>query len=94
MSEFKPNKFDINAINDGKKIKDGDGVKPDFINAPIEAAAYVQSLATNQPDITNANNVGDVNVSIEEVDGTPRLKFENLKGEKGTPATVKFSRFF
>ena len=84
MPKFQANKFDINAINGGEKIKDGDGIFPDFINAPIEAAAYAQALATNQPDISELNNSGTPNVSIVETEnGTPQFKFSNIRGEKG-----------
>lgn len=81
---FKPQEFDINSINGGVRYRNGDGIQADSINSAIEAAAFVQALATNQPDTTNANNVGTPTVSIQKtVDGTPQLKFENLKGIAG-----------
>lgn len=80
--KFQPQKFDINSINGGNRYG-LEGIQPEAVNAPIEAAAYAQALATNQPNIENAGLVGTPSVSIEEVDGLPRLKFENLKGEKG-----------
>ena len=83
MAEFTPNKINPKEINGGERFTNGDGVDASAINAPIEAAAYVQGLATNQPDTTNAGLVGTPSVSIEEVDGLPRFKFEYLKGEKG-----------
>lgn len=81
---FKPQEFDINSINGGVRYRNGYGIQADSINSAIEAAAFVQALATNQPDTTNANNVGTPTVSIQKtVDGTPQLKFENLKGIAG-----------
>ena len=80
---FSPSKIDINTINEGNRFEPGDGVTPDAINGPIEAAAYVQALGTNQPDVTSANNVGTPTVSIEETANGPRFKFSNLKGEQG-----------
>lgn len=85
MADFKPTKFDLSAINNGKgEYNNGDGVQAETINAVVEGAAWVQALGTNQPNNSEANNVGTPSVSIETLaDGTPRLKFNNLKGEKG-----------
>ena len=80
--KFQPQSFDINSINGGNRYG-LEGIQPEAVNAPIEAAAYAQALATNQPNIENAGLVGTPSVSIEEVDGLPRFKFQNLKGEKG-----------
>ena len=80
--KFQPQTFDINSINGGNRYG-LEGIQPEAVNAPIEAAAYAQALATNQPNIENAGLVGTPSVSIEEVDGLPRFKFQNLKGEKG-----------
>lgn len=47
-------------------------------------SVYVKNLAVNQPNSEAAGNVGTPRVIIELApDGTPRFKFENLKGEKG-----------
>lgn len=82
--KFNPQNFNINSINGGNRYKNGDGINADTINSAIEASAYAQALATNQPDTTNANNVGTPTVSIQmTANGTPQLKFENLKGEEG-----------
>ena len=79
--KFQPQTFDINSINNGNRFG-YDGIQPEAVNAPIEAAAYVQSLATNQPNVENANKVGVPTVSIELApNGTPRFKFEELKGK-------------
>lgn len=80
--KFQPKKFDINSINGGNRYG-LEGIQPEAVNAPIEAAAYAQALATNQPNIENAGLVGTPSVSIEEVDGLPRFKFEYLKGKDG-----------
>lgn len=86
MEEFKPTKFNLSAINNGKGkyINGVDSVQADTINAVVEGAAWVQALGTNQPNNSEAGNVGTPSVSIETLpDGTPRFKFDNLKGNKG-----------
>lgn len=86
MEEFKPTKIDLLTINNGKgKYINGiDSVQADTINAVVEGTAWVQALGTNQPNNSEADIVGTPSVSIETLsDGTPRLKFNNLKGEKG-----------
>lgn len=78
--KFRPKIFDINSINGGNRYQNGQGIDAESINSAIEASAYAQALATNQPDISNANNVGTPSVSIQLTpNGTPQLKFENLK---------------
>lgn len=84
MAEFTPKKIDLLSINNGRRFEVGDGVTPDAVNGPIEAAAWVQALATTQPNVENIDNVGLPSISIEMVDGLPRFKFENLKGANGT----------
>ena len=85
MADFKPTKIDLLTINNGKgEYNNGDSVQADTINAVVEGTAWVQSLGTNQPNNSEANNVGTPSVSIETLaDGTPRFKFDNLKGDKG-----------
>lgn len=84
MAEFEPKTFNKADINGGQKFNNGDGIGVEAINAPIEASLLLQALAVNQPNIENANNIGTPSVSIEQApDGSPRFKFENLKGEKG-----------
>lgn len=78
--KFRPKTFDINSINGGNRYQNGQGIDAESINSAIEASAYAQALATNQPDISNANNVGTPSVSIQLTpNGTPQLKFENIK---------------
>lgn len=82
MAQFQPKKIDLSRINNGQRYG-YEGISPEAVNAPIEASAYVQSLATNAPDVSAVNNVGTPKVSISESSGTPRFVFENLKGETG-----------
>ena len=91
MADFKPTKIDLLTINNGKgKYINGiDSVQADTINAVVEGTAWVQALGTNQPNNSEADNVGMPSVSIETLsDGTPRLKFNNLKGEKGDTVDI------
>ena len=76
-----PEKVNFNNISE---VTNGSGITSNHINYPLKASAYAQALATNQPNIINANKVGIPSVTIEEIDGTPRFKFENLKGVAGT----------
>jgi hypothetical protein len=84
MERFKPTKIVLSQINGGNEYNNGDGVGANAINNAIEASAWAQALGTNQPNTENVDKVGTPTVSIETMsDGTPRLKFENLKGEQG-----------
>ena len=85
MADFTPKRIDLSKINGGRRYEPYDGVTPAAINAPVEASAYAQALATNQPDNTEVDKVGVAKVEIvnDGENGTPRLKFFNLKGEKG-----------
>ena len=81
--KFQPKTFDINSINNGNRFG-YDGIQPEAVNAPIEAAAYMQALGTNQPNNSEAGLVGEPTVSIEQAaDGSPRFKFSNLRGAQG-----------
>lgn len=88
MANLTPKKIVLSEINNGQQIENGDGVQPNLFNAPVEASAYAQALATNQPNTENIGNFGIPKVGIEEINGVPRFKFENLQG-----ATVKDIRF-
>lgn len=80
MASFSPKKFNATDINGGVKYENGDGITPNAINAPIESALYVQTLATNQPDTSEANRGGTPDVSIvPDGKGGVKFKFENLK---------------
>lgn len=83
MADFQAKPINISDINGGQKYENGSGINSNAINAPIEAALFMQSLATNQPDITEIDGIGVPNVSILEENNRVRLKFSNLKGEKG-----------
>lgn len=83
MAKFTPKKIDLSKINGGNQYG-YEGIQPEAINAPIQASAYAQALATNEPDITKIDGVGKPSVYIGTMpDGTPRLVFENLKGNAG-----------
>lgn len=92
MSEFTPSKKTAQDFNNGVEYVDydadsgimGDAVKAESINNVIEGLLYTQGLAVNQPDVSEANQVGTVSASIViAADGTARLKFSNLKGKQG-----------
>lgn len=87
MADLAPKQIVLSEINGGKQYNVGDGISPNAINDPIQASAYVQSLATNTPNTENVAEVGTPRVAIEEAaDGSPRFVFEYLKGEKGQDA--------
>lgn len=80
-----PKKVDFSTINE---VVNGGGISPEQINAPLQASAYAQELAKNQPDISEANGSGDASVEIIETNGKPQFKFKNIKGEKGESGTI------
>lgn len=83
-TKFTPKTFSSNSINSGYRYENGDVPTADAINAPIEAALLLQSLATNQPDISKASLIGTPNISItHDANGNPIFSFENMKGQKG-----------
>lgn len=71
--DFTPQPLNLQNINNGKRFENGDGITPEAINAPIEAAALLQDLATNKP--ISRGNGRDISIKIE--DNT--FVFENLK---------------
>jgi hypothetical protein len=80
MARFSPKKIVLSEINGGNEFSNGDGISAIAINAPIEAAAFLQTLATNPPNVENIGNIGVPSVSIEELpDGGARFVFSNLK---------------
>lgn len=82
--EFSAKKIDFSQINDGYRYENGDAVSADAINAPIEAVAFVQSLAEKQPNIVDIDGNGATKVEIvQDTDGLPQFKFSNLKGNTG-----------
>lgn len=85
MAEFRPKQRTAKEYNNGKKyINEIDSPNADDFNGVIESQLWVQSLAQNTPDSSEANKVGTPSVLIVvNSEGTPLFKFKNLKGEKG-----------
>lgn len=84
--------FSAKKINSTTELNNGKGQYINGVDIPnaedwnkvINSQLYVQSLATNEPDVSEADNVGTPTVTIEELpDGSARFKFRNLKGDKG-----------
>lgn len=95
MAEFTPSKKTKADFNNNTQYRDydpsigqnGDAVQAATVNNLIESQLWTQALATNAPDTTQANVVGTPSVEIATAtDGTPQLKFKNLKGATGTAA--------
>lgn len=83
MANFTPKKIDLSKINGGNRYEDGSGVRPSTFNDPIEASAYAQALATNQP-LFSQKEGGKPSIYIQEkADGTPYFVFENIGGGGG-----------
>ena len=88
---FSPKPINLNEINGGNRYQSGQGVSSEAVNRAIEASAYAQEitdsvkgLADNQPNIAEANQVGEPSVEIEETaNGSKRFVFKNLKGATG-----------
>ncbi|MCM1437796.1 MAG: hypothetical protein NC131_01100 [Roseburia sp.] len=90
MANFTPRKKTAQDFNNGVAYVDGigdqtgDALQAETINNVIEGFLYTQGLAVNQPDTSEADNVGIVEASIiTAADGSARLKLKNLKGEQG-----------
>lgn len=81
MASLTPKKMDLSQINNGEEYANGDGVQASTINSVVQATAYVQSLATNPIDDTDADNEGTPQVYIEETENGARFVFKNLKGK-------------
>lgn len=91
MATFSPKKIDLTSINNGLQFESGDGISPEAINAPIEASAFIQSLAENKP--YTFSNGGEVSVSIGETpEETPVFVFENLASEQELQETQETVR--
>ena len=92
MALLAPKKIVLSEINNGNQYNLSDGIQPNAINDPIQAAAWAQALATNEPNTENVGEVGTPSVGIEMMqDGTPRLYFSHLKGEHGADHTLEIS---
>lgn len=84
MADLTAKKMELSQINGGKQYTNADGLQAKTINAVVESGAWVQKLATNQPNTSQANVVGTPSVTIGTMsDGTPQLVFANLKGATG-----------
>lgn len=86
MAKLSPTKMDINRINGGNEYTNADGLQAETINAVVESGAWVQALATNTPDTSNANKVGTPSVTIDQSGNTPKFVFAYLKGDTGRAA--------
>lgn len=92
MAKFIPSQKTANDFNNDTKYVSydpnvgttGDIIQSETVNNLIESQLWTQALATNQPNTSEANNVGTPEVSIvTTIDGTPQFKFSNLKGQQG-----------
>lgn len=82
MAQFEAKLLNANEINGGQRYQNGDIVDADAINAPIEAALLIQSLATSEIDVTDADTDGVASVSIVQENGRYKFKFSHIKGNK------------
>lgn len=82
MPQFTPSSKQLTDFNNGNRyINRVDSPSADDFNNVIESQLYVQGLAKNTPDTSEANNVGTPSVTVTtSSDGSARLKFSNLKG--------------
>ncbi len=83
MENFVPQTFSASDINDGARYQNGDIVSAEAINAPIEAALLMQSLASNTPVVETISTSAEPTVTIEAYGSGYRFKFRNIKGAQG-----------
>lgn len=90
MAEWSKNKVDSANINGGKEFTTNDNLTVAELNAMVNNSFYAVDFAeamADEPDISEANNVGTPSVSfvnnVKDGKTFKRLKFSNLKGEKG-----------
>lgn len=92
MADFTPKKIeDISQLNGGKEyINEVDIPDADDWNKVVESQLWVQKLGENPVDNSEANQVGEAEITIAyKADGTPYFKPKNLKGSTGaTGASV------
>ena len=91
MAQFEAKTFNPSDINYGQRYQNGDIVDADAINAPIEAALLIQSLATSAVDVSDANTNGDVSVEIVKVGNQFKFKFSHIKGNTPIKGTDYFT---
>lgn len=83
MAQFEAKLLSPTDINGGEQYKNGDIVDANAINAPIEAALLIQSLATSDIDVSNAGDPNGVaSVSIVRDGNAFKFKFSHIKGDK------------
>lgn len=81
MANFEPKRKSTNDFNNGAQLQNGDSVQAEFLNNVVESQLFTQGLATNDPDMSDADNFGKASAKIVTApDGTAQLKFNNLKG--------------
>lgn len=92
MADFKPSKKTVKDFNNGVPYKDydpttgqnGDVVQAEALNNIIESQLWVQKLAENPIDNSEANAEGDAEITLGyKEDGTPYLKTKSIKGKPG-----------
>ena len=90
MAEWSRNKVDSSQLNNGNEFDNNSSLALDEINAVVNGGLYSQDFSehlADTPDTTEANNVGTATVSFVDniVNGKTfkKLKFSNLKGDKG-----------
>lgn len=93
MAEFEAKKIDNpnQELNQGKgKYRNGvDIPNADDWNKIIDSQLWVQKLAENPIDNSEANNVGEAELQIVmRADNTPQLKAKNLKGNVGSGTAI------
>lgn len=87
MATFSPKKIDLTSINNGLQFENGDGITAEAINAPIEASAFIQSLAENLETIV-AGKQDQLVIDTEVTEGsenpvTSGAVYEALQGIEG-----------
>ena len=91
MAQFTPKKINKDSLNGGQELVSSSGVKPEFINSPINSALYTEKaidVLTSNVDVSEIEGNGAPSVQfIERLDGTEvyrYLKFKNLRKKQKT----------
>ena len=96
MGKWIGNKINPESINNGNEYEIKDRVSIQQLNAIVNNSLYasnkadeVESVSNNQPDISDISGEGSPSVSIINAGTTgARLKFSNIKGERGDKGDV------
>jgi hypothetical protein len=91
MAQFEAKTFNPSDINYGQRYQNGDIVDANAINAPIEAALLIQSLATSDIDLSDADTNGVASVTIVQQNGQFKFKFSHIKGNTPVKGTDYFT---